>query len=250
MKKFPYVKEYTTLPVSGLEVMKEQCSFMGSKMMDIEDNINIGFNIIPEDLYTYNNINDPIEKIAQEKILNIKKQYSYDILKQKYVTIEEDKTQNQSDRNFLTHWLFTINTEDLLRDYLYHELIVYNKNTAFTTISNNFPTYDITELVKKYIDENLIKKYRFKSFDLYTSFKPLKDNIYPSITNGVLDNDIKLMQKTPVFDIKAIPLNKNKKDVISIKPYMNGIFHISYKQQVSSLLETFIYYFNVQFEKI
>jgi len=109
---------------------------------------------------------------------------------------------------------------------------------------------ELSPEVKKYIDENLMKKYRFKSFDLYTSFKPLKNNIYPSITNGVLDNDIKLMQKNPVFDIKAIPVNKNKKDVVSMKPYMNGIFHISYKQQVSSLLETFIYYFNVQFEKI
>lgn len=259
MKKYPYVKEYTNEPVSGINMMKEQCSFMVSKMMDIEDIINISFTNTVDDLLYYNNIDSvisPNEKILHEKIFLLREKYSYDSIKQKHIDLFEDTTQNINDVNFLTNWLFTIDTKNLLRDYLYHELIVYNKNIAFTKISELYPNVDVNNLVKEYIDENIMSKYRFKNFHLFVEYKDLKDDVVKSLTNNMLDNDIKLYEKKPTFDIKALLNNNGKQkkineiEVISIKPYSDGIFHITYKQQCSSKLKTFIYYFNVLFEKI
>lgn len=248
MKKFPYVKEYSNEPVSGLKVMKEQSSFLMSKMMDIEDIINITFTNSIDDLNDYNNNTN--NQTFLKKLFDLKEQYSYDLIKQQCVTLTEDNTKLTEDNNFLTNWIFTLDSNKLLKDYLYHELIVYNKNKSFNDIQKIYPNEDITQLVKNYIDDNIISKYRFKSFKLYTKYYDLKDNIVNSLTNNVLDKDVKLYQKKPVFDIKAIPLNKNQIEVISIKPYVDGIFNITYKQQTSSKLKTFLYYFTVLFEKI
>lgn len=258
MKKYPYVKEYSNESISGIALMKEQCSFMASKMMDIEDLIDISFTNTVEDLLEYKSIpvNQPVRKSLSEKMYLTRQKYSYDFLKMKHVTLTEDTTQKTSDTNFLTNWIFTLDTQSLLKDYLYHEFIIYNKNKAFVEIGNLYPNIDVTQLVKDYIDENIVSKYRFKTFNLFVEYKNLKDNSVKSLTNNVLDRDFKLYEKNPVFDIKALlndkgfPKDRKAIEVISIKPYTDGVFHITYKQQSSSKLKTFIYYFNVLFEKI
>lgn len=247
MKNYPYIKEYKNIPVPGIEIMNEQSSFMMSKMMDIEDEIHITYSLNPDDLKIYNMVENTLP-INNNKLLyyDVKKMYSYDNLKQKYITLSEDNEQKTNDKNFNTSWVFNINTTGLLKEYLYHELYVYNKSNEFFNITND--NYIISDLVKSYIEHNILKKYRFKTFKLYVKYFPLSDNKVSAISS--IDNDVQLLSKKPEFDIKAIPNNLNEIEIVSIKPYLDGVFNIYYKQLKSSNLFTFIYYYDIIYEKI
>lgn len=254
MKKHPIIKEYKNKSVPGLEVMREQISFLSSKMMDIEDLIDISSTITPEDIAIYNY---PTTSVHMKEMYKHKLNYSYDYIKQKYVTLIEDKSQNKSEHDFNTNWEFTLDSDGLLKEFLYNEFFVYNPNNDFSKIDDYYESiglssdYNISDLVKDYIEENIINKYRFKSFKLYTKYYSLENNKITAIDpTKTLDDDVQILIKNPVFDIKAIPKDRKDIEVVSIKPYIDGKFKINYKQLKSSKLETFIYYFDVQYEKI
>lgn len=245
MKKNAIVKNFKNSSIPGTYVMQEKSNFLVSKMMDIEDTVRISYNITPNDI-GLNNI-DTLNKL------------NYDDLKKRCISLSVDKSQTTQDTNNLTKWLFTLDSKTLLREYLYNEIYTINPNSAFKQInSDNVPTKNISDSCYNYIDLNILNRYKLSQIYLWVNYYDLKINKVPGTGTSNNNPAIQLLSKTPIYSIYAIPATSNirsndvdnKKETISMKGYDNGIYEISYKQTKSSQNYTFIYYYDVIFEKI
>lgn len=243
MRKDSIVKDYKNLSVPGTFVMKEKTNFLCGKMMDIEDTIRISYD------YTFNELLN-LSVLEANSVLS----FSHDGIKQNSIlSLTEDKTQSTSESNSNTKWIFEFDSKMLLREYLYNEIYTLNPQSPFKQITQDLtPSDNINQLCMEYIDANILDRYKLKEFILWTEFYDLKMNIVPGTGTSLLNHELKLLYKTPIFNIKAIPeINPDKtKQTISTKEYLDGKYEIYYKQTKSSQFSTFIYYFDVIFEKI
>lgn len=247
MRKYPIVQEYTNINVPGTHVMKEKTNFMCGKMMDIEDIINI---TRPYDIQTIKDTNTSNLGLSYIHLSNV----TYDKLKQNsIIKIYEDKTQSKIDSDINTKWIFEFDSKYLLREYLYNEIFTLNPQSSFNLIpKENIVDGNINNACYNYIDTNLLDRYRIKEIKFWTEYHELKNNFVPGTGTNILNPEIKLLYKTPIFSLHAIPIiNTDKyKQSIALKPYIDGIYEIGYKQTKSSQYYTFIYYFDVIYEKI
>jgi len=243
MRKDSIVKDYKSLSVPGTFVMKEKTNFLCGKMMDVEDEIRITYD------FTYNEI-IAASALDQDSLLS----FSYNGIKQNSIlSLNEDKTQSNAESNSNTTWIFEFDSNALLREYLYNEIYTLNTQSPFKQITQDLtPSNNLNQLCLDYIDANVLDRYRLKEFILWTSYYELKQNIVPGTGTSAVNPEIKLLYKTPLFNILAIPeANADKfKQTTSTKQYVDGKYEISYKQTKSSQFFTFLYYFDVIYEKI
>jgi len=255
MRKYAIVQEFKNISKPGTYIMKEKTNFLCGKMMDIEDEIRISYNFTHDEIY--NSLNPPIQLSTQEisdinnSVMNINNM-SYDNIKKNKITLIEDPTQSTIDSNGNTKWIFQLDSNGLLLDYLYNEIYTLNPHSQFKQIPLNLsPSNSINELCINYIKENILDRYRIKEFILWTKYYELKLNNVPGISGAGINN-VPLLYKTPQFSLIAIPnenIDKNK-ETISMKKYIDDFYDISYKQTKSSQFYTFLYYFDVIYEKI
>lgn len=239
MRKYSIVDNYKNNPESGILNMKEKRNFLCNVLMDIADEFTITYNYTSNDLSSL-----PID------ILSL---YDYNTIKKKCIKIEINNTQTQLEQDTSTMWNITFDAKKLLREYLYNEIYMINPNSFFNNIPSNLvPSDKISELVYEYIDNNLLDKYQVKEFILWTKYFPLNFNTVPG-TGGTSTNPIiNLLSKTPIFSYHAIPLSNpmEQKKIINKKQFDDGHYIINYKQSRTSQFETFIFYYDVIFEKI
>lgn len=243
MRKDSIIKDYKNLSVPGTYVMKEKTNFLCGKMMDIEDQVRITYD------FTFNELVN-LSTLDANSALS----FSYNGIKQNSIlSLTEDKTQNTNISNSNTVWVFEFDSKQLLREYLYNEIYTLNPQSPFKQIDLSLtPLNNLNQLCIDYIDQNLLDRYRLKEFILWTSYYDLKLNIVPGTGTSLLNPELKLLYKTPIYDIHAIPESNAdaQKETISLKPYVDGKYEIYYKQTKSSQFFTFLYYFDVVYEKI
>jgi hypothetical protein len=240
MRKKSIVQEFVQKPTTGILVMKEKTNFLSGKMMDIQDIVRVGH---------YFNLSTPIANIANLNDVN------YDVLKINSIKLLQDETQSKTESDTTTKWIFNFNSKSLLREYLYTEIFTYaDIDSPFKNINiSGVPNIKLNNLCYEYINLNVLDRYKVKEFVLWTKYYKLEENIVPnSGTDVYYDPEIKLSYKNPVFSYRAIPVDDSdfKKEVISSKQYSDGTYEIGYKQTENSNYYTFIYYFDVIFEKI
>lgn len=219
MRKYAIVQEYKSVPISGINVVKDSTNFLCNNLMDIEDEIRIFSS------------NYPI--------------YNYDDLKFQSINLKLDNKQSNNDLIGQTKWIIEFNSDKLLRQYLYNEIYLYNQNSVFKQIPQHIiPNNNLSDLVYNYIDQNLLNKYRVKEFILWTEPYQLKNNIIPG-------QNLQLLYQQPIFN-KFITQFKEDKDkrLINIKKYLDNRYEINYTQEYSSKYFTFVYYYDVIYEKI
>jgi hypothetical protein len=221
MRKDSIVKDFKPISVSGVHNMYNKSNFLCTNLMDIEDTININnfeTNILNSELYSYN--------FQKHNSLN--------------VYLDESQTKIESDSN--TKWILKFDSKQLLREYLYNEIFTYNPFSEFKNIpEEQIPVgKTVNDLCKEYIEYNLLSKYKVKEFIVYVKYNSLKNDKIPG-------TDINILYKTPIFSKLAInPI----KETISSKQYTDGIIEYTYKQSKSSQFFSFIYYYDVIYEKI
>jgi len=247
MRKDGIVKEFKNASVYGAYVMREKTNFLCGKMMDIEDIIHITYP------YTYDELLGLIALgPVSETMVKSASNYSYDEVKKKYITIKPDQTQATQDANANTRWIFEFDSKSLLKDYLYNEIYTINPASPFKQIPLvQTPANNVSTLCLDYINANVMDRYRLKEFILYAEYYELKTGTVPG-TGGGFDTPVPLLYKNPVFHLIAIPeTNSDKnKETIAMKEYNDGFYEIAYKQKKSSQFYTFVYYYDVIFEKI
>lgn len=220
--------EYTE--VSGTFNMIENKSYMGSKMMKIEDDIIID----SRDIIYYQQTNGEQLDIIQELTFP---PVIYSMINDKLdnYAIEMSPTQSDFNRQKRTIWHIDINLENLLINYLYANIKASRTFENITSI--NTSVNDVNKAIRLYIRENLLSRYRFYSFDLYISYNSLEDDgnlrYQNTWTPSIIQDNTTLLKKVEL-------------DINSDSTKLRSTF----TQEKDSDKFNFNYYFNIKFERI
>jgi len=241
MRKYPIVKDFVNIDKPGILVMKEYTNINFGKMMDIDDEIRVS-----------SSLNSSLLALPPAELADIN-MFSYDKYKKDAIMIfEPSKVQSDDEKNTITKWYIKLNYKEILRKYLYNEIYTYNPHTEFKKMFGILDENLVGQYCLSYIDQNIISRYKIKEIIFWTEYHELKRNIVPG-TGTILpyNPEIKLLYQTPVFSFHAIPnpISDDKKEYISMKEYTDGTVDIVYKQTKSSKYYTFLYYYDIIFER-
>jgi hypothetical protein len=224
--------EFEYKKVFGTFNMKEEASFFGSKMLEIEDTLDL----TDQSLVYYQNPNSEqldldIEKLTLPIVYSISEDFKAN------QTLQIDDSQSEFQKNSNTRYILTINLATILENYLFATLKQYR---TFEGISNNMCySGDVNFSIKQYILKNVVDRYRFSRVELFLNYVDLRDQnirrynntwaLNPSIV-GVESNKIKNLQTETEYDFSSI--------------------RVIFNQQKSSQLFSFEYYFKLYWEKL
>ena len=221
--------EFQTNNVYGTYNMVEESNFFGAKMLEIEDSILIGNqNIIyyqklngeQLDFDTETTIESTIYSSSDDKLINHK------------LTIDETQTKYSLDNN--TRWIIDINLKSILTNYLYAELKSYR---TFEGIKNDMTIYnDVNVAIKKYIDFNVLNRYKLSTIDLYVNYTDLRNQNVLRYKNVWEQNTFK-----PEYKLSKIQ---------TVSDYNQNTLRVLFNQEKPSSTYKFNYFFNLTFVKI
>ncbi len=220
--------EFTNNKVYGTFNMVEESNFFGAKMLDIEDVITISTQDI---IYYQKSTGEQIDFSIESSITPSAYSSSTSKKDNHKLIIDDSQPKYQIDKN--TKWILTIDIKTILSDYLFSTLKRYR---TFEGVKNELTRYnDVNIAIKKYIEYNVTNRYKFKSVELFISYKDLRrQNIlkFKNNWNPLLNESSKItkFQTETAFDASFVK--------------------ILFNQEKDSALFNYDYYFNLTFEKI
>ncbi len=154
--------------VFGTLNMKEESSFFGSKMLEIEDSLELHNQGI---VYFQNLSNEQLD-FDVEKTSNPIIYLAADDKKANH-TIVLDDSQNDFQKNGLTKYIITIDLKTILENYLFAILKQYR---TFEGVRKSMCyTKDVNFSIKNYITKNVVDRYKFDKIELYIRYQDLRD---------------------------------------------------------------------------
>ena len=227
MKRNYIAPEFKYTNVYGTYNMSEKSSFFGSKMLDIEDSIDID----TKNLVWYQNTNNEQIDFIVESSMTSNSLSSLDE-KQNNHTISIDDSQSDIDKNNLTKWIVSIDINKLLSNYLFG---ILKQNRTFEGIKNDMTiSGNVDYAIKDYISKNILNRYELNKIDFYISYISINSNNRlkwsVSLQENIISNN-NLMTK--------YKSNLNRNNLI-----------INFNQDKICQEYTFDYYFNLRFSKI
>jgi len=222
MKKTYISSDLHIKGVNGLNNIKEKGNFFSTVLINIPDYININ----DEDFIWYEDFTG--EQIDMDQESNTNTKYyssSNDKFNNHRLTIEANQTSGQLSRN--TIWNIEINIKQLLFNYIYAKI---KQNRTFDKLDKNKLDIEYTSLIEKFINLNILDKFKFEQLDLYL--------MYVDIKNGVKHKNTwnKNIDKINIYTKYSILSN-------------NDLLKIQFNQEDSSLY-LFDYYYSVKFKRI
>lgn len=237
MKSDLIITRYKTEKVIGTKSAYDERTYFGSKMIDIEDSIDIDNSIIQ-----YSEVYNSIDKSNNG--------YQYyidsDDIEKKYLvklyTIKNDNhtmslnSQSTSELRTNTKWLLIIDWKSILLKYLYLKI---KESRTFKTIKNsNVLNENINYYIKSYITNNLMSRYDFNTIDLYIKYVDLDSSDIDKTPDLLLE---------PIFDENIMCDEYKVKDA---NTNISDVLTITYNQIESSQYKKIHYYFNLNIIKI
>tara|TARA_R110000772_G_scaffold43995_7_gene101281 strand:- start:2558 stop:3247 length:690 start_codon:yes stop_codon:yes gene_type:complete len=228
MRKKGISPEYIYESTPGSFNMVEQRSFFGSKMMYIENDIvldkrDIVYYQQPTgeqlDLTQELNLDSNLYSISQDKLDNL--EFGFDI------------NQTEDEKNNKTKWVLELDLRQVLKNYIYANI---KNNRTFESIRNqDTQSRSVNESINKYIDNNIIDRYQYKSIGFFIKYIPLDEN---NTTRFETNYDSNIESEENTFSNVRLIFTEDK-----------SMVRIFFTQQQDSKEFTFDYYFNVSFEK-
>jgi hypothetical protein len=224
--------EFDYTPQYGTYVMAESPTFFGSKMMDIEDSLDItDENLIYNQLLTGEQLDEASESNLPQII------YDSTINKLFNHSLEIQVNQTPFDLENSAKWIFKIEIEDILRNHIFALL---KKNRTFEGIKRTFlPNGDIDSAIFSYINKNILNRYGLNeklAVDLFIDYIDL-------CGDGTL-------QYKNEYD-KFIESDGTKvKKIATQVSADNKILTINFSQEKPAYNFSFKYYFNLYFVKL
>lgn len=221
--------EYNSVRVYGTFNMVEESNFFSSKMLDIEDLVQVGV----QDLIYYQNANgEQLDFSIESSLQSLIYSPTDDKFQNHTIVIDDSQPIYQRDKN--TRWILTINTEKIFKNYLFATL---KKFRTFEGIRKEMTIYnDMNFALNKYVEFNVYDRYKLVDVDLYISYKFLREQSllrYKNIWNKNIvlpENEFTKVQTERSLDKSTIKLTFNQE-----KPSEDYVFE---------------YFFNLNFEKL
>ena len=221
--------EFKTNNVYGTYNMVEESNFFGAKMLEIEDSILISNqNVIyyqktngeQLDFDTETTLESTIYSSSSDKNTNHK------------ITLDQSQTKYNLENN--TKWIIDIDIKSILSNYLYAELKRYR---TFEGIKAEMTIYnDVNVAMKKYIESNVLNRYKLSTIDLYVNYTDLRNqNVlrYKNIWNENTYKDVYKLSK-----------------VQTVSDFNQKTLRVLFNQEKPSSTYKFDYFFNLLFVKI
>lgn len=221
--------EFNYKKVHGSFNMSEHSSFFGSKMLEIDDSLNV----------TNDNIIYYQQPSGEQSDLNSEKslpQVVYDAVsdKKNNQKLILDDAQSESDKNGTARWILDIQLQSVLRDYIFATMKKWRTfegvlNTM--TINNN-----VDAAIREYIDKNVLNRYSFTKVELFIKSVDL-------LTVGGLkyDNkfDFTIESPSTLYTKFQTETDANNLDI-----------RLKFYQPLPANQYAFNYYYNLYFEKL
>lgn len=221
--------EFKNYPTYGTFNMIEESNYFSAKMLEVEDSIYVE----KQNIIWYQQSNGEQLDLGVESSLPTQV-YSATQNKQTHHKLRIDESQQNYQKQSNTRWIMDIDLNSILTDYIYASIKRYR---SFEGIQNYMTvTNDVNSALKKYIEYNVINRYKFSKLDLYINYKDLRDqNVlkYKNTWNTNVSVDSNLVKKVQTdlsFDGSSAT--------------------ITFSQEKTSQTYNFEYYFNILFEKI
>lgn len=220
--------EYHNNNIYGSYNMVEESNFFGSKMLEIEDFLEI---INQDIIYYQKDTNEQLDLSVESSLTSI----IFSSANSKLInhTLIVDKSQPEYQLNKNTRWILEINLYQILGDYIFSLLKKYR---TFEGLKNIMTVEkDVNVAIKKYIDNNIRNRYKLTKVDLLIEYKDLRNqNIlkWKNTWNSQLTIDNRL--------------NKLQTETASDQSKIKIIF----EQERPAETFNYDYYFNISFEKI
>jgi hypothetical protein len=229
MRKNYISPEFKYNNVYGTFNMKEESSFFGSKMLEIEDSISIS----DVNLIYYQSIDkSQIDLSSESTIRPIVYNVSSD--KESNHTIKIDEAQTEYDLNNNTKWIIDINVNDILVNYLFATL---KQARTFEGVQNSMTIYnDVDFAIKEYIKNNVLNRYKFSKIELYLKYNDLRNQ-----------NILRYKNK---WNQNAMKDGSILKKIQTETAYDYSTIKLKFSQEQPSSKYIFDYYFNLFFDKI
>lgn len=223
--EFEYRKVFGTLN------MKEESTFFGSKMLEIEDIIELHNQGI---IYYQNSNNEQIDLDIERSLNPIV--YSASDDKKNNHTLVIDESQGDTQRNNLTKYIMTINLKNILENYIFATLKQYR---TFEDVRNTMCyTRDVNFSIKEYVIKNVLDRYKFDKVELYMRYVDLRDqNVRRFVNTWYTSNDI----------ISSEYLNKK---IQTDTEFDQSSISVLFNQDKSSQQYSFEYYFKLFWVKL
>jgi len=229
MKRNYISSDFLYTSIDGTFNMTEKRSFFGSKMIDIEDTLNISNSDI---IYYQTSLKEQIS--LPNELLLPPVTYSPSESKQQLSNLYIDSKQSDYDRDHLTKWLLDIKLNDILIDNIFANM---KKERTFEGIFNNKTKYNDVDLaIKDYIKQNLISRYKIENIILYLKYKSINDSGNRRFKN---DWNRNIIDKSNILSKIETQFDFNKSNCT-----------VKFKQEQLSNEYSFDYYFDVIFKKI
>lgn len=221
--------EFQKNTVYGTYNMIEESNFFGAKMLEIEDSILISNkNIIyyqksngdQLDFDTETTLDSKIYSSSDDKNINHK------------LSIDETQTKYSLDNN--TRWILDINIKQILSSYLFAEI---KSNRTFESIKGDMTIYnDIDVAIKKYIEFNVLNRYKLHTIDIYVNYTDLRNQNVLRYQNIWDQNTFK-----PEYKLTKLQ---------TVSDYNQSTLRAIFNQEKPSSTYKFNYFFNLLFVKI
>lgn len=221
--------EFQNNNVYGTYNMLEQSNYFGSKMLEIEDSINISNQNV---IYYQKTNGEQIDFDTETTLESVIYSSANDKLSNHTLTLDQRQSQYNLDNS--TNWIMNINLNAILSNYIYAQLKKYRTFEGFKNEMNIYN--DVNVAMKKYIDLNVLNRYKYKSLELYVKYNDMRSQNLLRYKNTWNENLIKPEYRLTKFQ-SATDYNQN--NVI-----------IEFNQSEPSKTYNFDYFFNVIFDKI
>jgi hypothetical protein len=167
---------------------------------------------------------------------NTLKPETYSAISDKYYNqiLSLSKTQTDYQKENGTNWVLDINFRGMLSNYIYAQM---KASRVFEGIKSSM-TYqkDINTALKKYIELNVIDRYKATRVDLYIKYKDLRSQSLLKYNNSWS---------------KDIVLENYRMSKFQSENSIDGSYtKITFSQEQPGSTYVFDYYFNVLFEKV
>ena len=160
--------EFKTNNVYGTYNMVEESNFFGAKMLEIEDSILISNQNV---IYYQKTNGEQLDFDTETTLESTVYSSSLDKNTNHKITLDQSQTKYNLENN--TKWIIDIDVKSILSNYLYAELKRYR---TFEGIKAEMTIYnDVNVAMKKYIESNVLNRYKLSTIDLYVNYTDLRN---------------------------------------------------------------------------
>jgi len=221
--------EFNYYRVFGTLNMVEESSFFGSKMLEIEDTIEIdNQNLIYYETIQGEQIDISIENSLPPNVVSCSE------LKNLNHLIILDPNQSDFQKNGNARYIMTINIKQIFESFIFGTIKQYR---TFEGVLNSMSFgRNVNSSIKEYILKNISDRYKFDRIEVYLKYRDLRDQNILRFDNtwnpdiGEIDNKLLRVETETEFDDSSI----------------KAIFN----QEKSSSLYNFEYYYKLFWTKI